>query len=72
MPCFGFIHYGGQVKTCKYRMKETVLYIGLILLGLYFTYLYFTWKMLRIYAKTILSEHNPNNIICLIVKGDKK
>ena len=52
-------------------MKETVLVIGLILLSLYFTYLYFSWKCIRVYAKSVLSEPDPNNIFYLIIEGDK-
>lgn len=53
-------------------MKETMLYIGILLLILYITYLYFHWRCLRQYAKVTLSEPNPNNVICLVVKNNKK
>jgi len=53
-------------------MKETMLYISITLLGLYIIYLYFHFKILKCYAKAMLKEPNPNDIICLIVKGEKE
>ena len=51
-------------------MNETI-HIGIILLFLYITYLYFSWICVRHYAKTVLSESNLNDVICFIVDGDK-
>jgi len=52
-------------------MNETI-YIGIILLCLYITYLYFTLKIIRSYAKKVLSNSNPNDVICLIIEGDNE
>jgi len=49
-------------------MKETLLYISITILWLLIMYLYFYWKSLKYFAKTMLSEPNPNNIICLVIK----
>lgn len=53
-------------------MKETMLYVGILLLILYITYLYFNWRCMRIYAKVMLSDQSPDDVICLVVKNNKK
>lgn len=53
-------------------MKETMLYIPLLLLILYIMYLYFHWRGIRHYAKVTLNHPSPYDVICLVVKNNKK
>ena len=51
-------------------MKETMLYLCIIISIYWITYLYFHWKCIRHYAKTTLSEPNPRDVICLVIKKE--
>ena len=52
-------------------MNESLLIIGVTLLALFITYLFFSFRCMKYYAKTMLSKPDPNDVICLVVKNDE-